>query len=68
MTNVYTKPGYRRQGIGSALMQHVQQWARKHKLELLIVWPSEASVPFYERAGFRSHNDVMEYVLEPDAD
>lgn len=32
-------------------------------LELLIVYPSEHAIPFYERVGFKSENDVMELNL-----
>lgn len=52
MTNVYTRPAYRNQGIGSALMQHVLDWAKAQKIAFFIVSPSERSVPFYQRAGF----------------
>src|SRR5262249_44992790 len=40
VTNVYTRPAYRNQGIGSQLMAHVIAWARAHNLENLVVWPS----------------------------
>lgn len=66
VTNVYTRPAWRHQGIGSALMAHVIDWARTGNLELLVVWPSEHSVRFYQRAGFSGQNDVMELVLLPD--
>ena len=59
-TAVYCVPEYRNRGIGSALMEKVKEWGVNQKLELLIVWPSERSVPFYERAGFNGINDVLE--------
>jgi GNAT superfamily N-acetyltransferase len=65
VTNVYTRPAYRGQGIGTQLMTYVLQWAREHDLESLIVWPSEASVGFYERAGFRSSPDMLECAVRP---
>jgi GNAT superfamily N-acetyltransferase len=65
VTNVYTRPAYRGQGIGTQLMTHVLQWAREHDLESLIVWPSETSVGFYERAGFRDKSDMLEYEVRP---
>ncbi|HEX8002040.1 MAG TPA: GNAT family N-acetyltransferase [Mycobacteriales bacterium] len=52
VTNVYAVPSARDAGIGTALLGHVARWARERDLELLLVWPSERSVPFYERAGF----------------
>lgn len=65
VTNVYTRPAYRGQGIGSELMAHVIEWARAQDLECLHVGPSDASVRFYERAGFRWNKDLMECVIRP---
>jgi ribosomal protein S18 acetylase RimI-like enzyme len=65
VTNVYTRPAYRNQGIGTQLMTHMLAWARQQDLESLIVWPSEASVGFYERAGFRGSPDMLEYAVRP---
>lgn len=66
VTNVYTRPTYRGQGIGAALLERVKAWAIQEDLELLIVWPSEASVAFYQRAGFTSQNDILECLLRSD--
>jgi GNAT superfamily N-acetyltransferase len=63
ITNNYTKPEYRKRGIGSLLMQKVKDWAHAADLELLIVYPSEGAISFYERAGFRTENEVMELRL-----
>lgn len=60
VTNVYTRPAYRGQGIGSALLERVVQWAKDRELDVLFVWPSEQAVPFYERAGFRADNEILE--------
>lgn len=65
VTNNYTRPAYRNQGIGAELMRHVAEWARAEDFELLIVYPSEEAVTFYQRAGFRAENDVMELPLRP---
>lgn len=63
LTNDYTKPEYRNQGIGSKLLKTAIEWAREEDLELLIVYPSERAISFYERAGFSGENDVMELTL-----
>ena len=63
VTNVHTLAEYRNRGIGSRLMRQVQAWARRSGFELLFVWPSERSIPFYERLGFDGDNDVMECSL-----
>lgn len=66
VTNVYTKPGYRGQGIGSELMDYIKNWAIEKDFEILIVWPSSKAVKFYERKGFNNENDVMELIIRPD--
>jgi GNAT superfamily N-acetyltransferase len=65
VTNVYTRPAFRGQGIGAELMAHVLAWAKAQDLESLIVWPSETSVRFYERAGFRGTTEMLEYSVRP---
>ena len=64
LSTVRTIPEYRNQGVGSALMDKVKTWCREQHLEELVVWPSEESVSFYERAGFKGENDVMEMLFE----
>ncbi len=65
VTNVYTRPAYRNRGIGTYLMKHVLEWATVQDLESLIVWPSTASIGFYERAGFRGSSEIREYEVRP---
>jgi GNAT superfamily N-acetyltransferase len=64
VSNVYTKPAYRRRGIGSQLMQQVLNWARHQEIDVLIVSISEESVTFYERAGFTAKNEWMECLVK----
>lgn len=64
VTNVFTLPAYRNQGVGAALMLHVQTWARQQGLEMLVLWPSRRAVPFYRRAGFIHPCEAMELPLE----
>ena len=65
ITNAYTLPDRRSEGIGAALMAHVIDWAQHEDLELLIVWPSDRAVSFYQRLGFDANNDVLQLVLRP---
>ena len=51
LTNVYTRPSLRGKGIGSQLLKRTQTEAIDAGVELMIVWPSEESVPFYVRLG-----------------
>ena len=64
LTNCYTLPAYRDQGIGAGLLAEVKRWAREQRFELLVVWPSERSYPFYERCGFRRYPDPLVFQVQ----
>lgn len=63
VTNCYTTPEYRSQGIGSNLMEELISWAKSSDLELLIVWPSDESVEYYKKLGFTKKNDILQMPL-----
>ncbi|WP_172797771.1 GNAT family N-acetyltransferase [Longilinea arvoryzae] len=52
VTNVYTRPTWRGQGIGAQLLRAMQAWARDNAVERLILWPAEGRQDFYGRLGF----------------
>ena len=52
LTNVYTRPAHRNQGIGGRVLEAAKEWAIAADVELLFVWPSEESTRFYRRHGF----------------
>ena len=64
VTNVYTEPELRGQGIGSRLLERTIEWARDQRLAFLFLWPSEESVSFYQRAGFRYSSETLELYLD----
>ena len=64
MTNVYTDPDYRSQGIGSHMLETIRAWAEANRFEFMIVWPSEESRDFYARNGYTLCNDPMEFQLK----
>lgn len=66
LTNVYTRPDHRGRGLGSRVLDAVTAWARKVGIELLFVWPSEASVAHYERHGFAARGEPLVW-LHPEA-
>lgn len=63
LTNAYVLPAWRNRGVGSRLIEAVTSWAVEHRLELLIVWPSEASERFYRRAGFAGRDEPLVLLL-----
>lgn len=52
VTNVYTRPAYRRQGISRTLMKTLIAWARAHGLLRLLLRASDMGRPLYEDLGF----------------
>lgn len=65
VSNVYTRPAWRNRGVGTVLLARLEGWAREADLELLLLWPSERSVPFYQRAGFAADPEVVTLQLRP---
>ena len=59
VTNVYTRPEYRARGIGGRVLDAVTAWALESNIELLLVWPSEASFAHYERHGFADRGEPL---------
>jgi len=60
ISSVRTVEEYRNKGIGSVLMGHVVNFFKEKNAEEVVVWPSKKSTRFYENAGFRCENKVME--------
>lgn len=65
LTNCYVRPEARNDGVGSGLLSTIKAWASDLGLELLVVWPSEHSYSFYERAGFRRRPDPLVFESAP---
>jgi GNAT superfamily N-acetyltransferase len=66
LTNVYTRPEFRGQGLGTLVLDAVTAWSRDSDVELLVVWPSEESVAHYERHGFADRGEPLVW-LHPDS-
>ncbi|MBW7452841.1 GNAT family N-acetyltransferase [Paenibacillus sepulcri] len=60
VTNVYTRPLFRSQGIGTKIHIAMEQWSKENSVEFLILWPNSESVPFYSRNGFFRCEEAME--------
>ena len=61
MTNVYTLPEFRSQGIGSQLLTKIHEWIKENQYEFIIVWPSDDSINYYKKNGYVHCSEPMEY-------
>jgi GNAT superfamily N-acetyltransferase len=52
VTNMFVEPARRGAGLGRELLETAVGFARERGVDGVALWPSERSVPFYERAGF----------------
>lgn len=52
VTNMYVDAGHRNSGLGRELLDRAIGFARGREVDGVMLWPSERSRPFYERAGF----------------
>jgi GNAT superfamily N-acetyltransferase len=64
LTNFFVRAAHRNAGIGSALLAAATDLARAERAELVLVWPSERSMPLYGRHGYAPPADLL--VLELD--
>jgi putative acetyltransferase len=49
---VYVHGDHAREGVGSALLAHLEERARERGLSALVLWASRNAVGFYERHGY----------------
>ena len=68
---VYVKPDYRRQGIGSALMRHAEDWARKRgdrQISLQVFCDNKPAIDLYSKLGYKSLSTWMVKQLSAETD
>jgi GNAT superfamily N-acetyltransferase len=56
--NVYTEPAWRRHGLAQQLMRELLAWARKERLDRLVLHASADGRRLYERLGFVATNEM----------
>lgn len=59
ITNVYVEPAHRDAGVGARLLGIAVDASRAEGFSLAMVWPSDRSLPFYERRGFARLPDPL---------
>jgi GNAT superfamily N-acetyltransferase len=59
IANVFVLAEHRNQGIGRLLLAAAIAHARSEQYSRLVLSPTDRSVPFYRRAGFRSADELL---------
>jgi GNAT superfamily N-acetyltransferase len=65
--NAFVLAAYRNQGIGRQLLDVVLGYAAEHRFARVVLSPSERSIPFYRRAGFRAAEELLVWTPAPPA-
>ena len=52
LTTIFVEPAHRNSGLGRELLDRALDFAREREVDGVLLWSSERSRPFYERAGF----------------
>ena len=60
LTNFYVISSLRGQGIGERILQAALAECEKAEVDSIILWPTEQSIPFYQRYGFAKPAKLME--------
>ena len=63
LTSLWVDPRFRGRGVGTALIQAVEEWARGKDLDQVVLWVTEANSTverLYERLGFKRTGRVSE--------
>ena len=56
---MYVHPDFAREGVGSAILDHLEGVAREGGIERLHLWASLNAVPFYESAGYAALGETL---------
>jgi RimJ/RimL family protein N-acetyltransferase len=56
--NVFTEPEWRQRGAATFVMEEILRWARKEKLDRLVLHASDHARSLYERMGFIATNEM----------
>jgi GNAT superfamily N-acetyltransferase len=65
LSNLYVIPDSRG-GVGHRLLEAALEWAGGHRVDRVVLWPTDRSRTLYERHGFVRVGDVMELALSRD--
>lgn len=64
---IYVAPKHRRQGIGSALIQHAENWARERgdrQISLQVFLDNQPALNLYQKMGYQPYSLLMQKPLK----
>ena len=59
ITSVFVEAAERNAGLGRRILDAALAWIGAQDAEMTVLWPSERSGPFYERAGFAPSDAIV---------
>ena len=62
--NMYTKPEWRRKGIGSALLEKLFEEIKQKGIQSVVLHSTLSGKPLYEKYGFRENDGDKEMILK----
>ncbi|MFX1371866.1 MAG: GNAT family N-acetyltransferase [Promethearchaeota archaeon] len=62
--NMYTRPNWRRKGIGSALIEKLIEEIKKKGIQSVVLHATPSGRPLYEKYGFRENDGDKEMILK----
>jgi GNAT superfamily N-acetyltransferase len=62
--NMFTKPEWRRKGIGSKLLEIMMEEAKKKNISKLVLHATDDGKPLYEKFGFKTKHTEMVFRLK----
>ncbi|MFW9999054.1 MAG: GNAT family N-acetyltransferase [Candidatus Hodarchaeota archaeon] len=62
--NMYTKPEWRRKGIGAALLKKLFEEIRKKGIQSVVLHSTPTGRPLYEKYGFKENDGDKEMILK----
>ena len=62
--NMYTKPEWRRKGIGSVLLERLIEEIKKKGIRSVVLHSTPTGRPLYEKYGFRENDDDKEMIFK----
>lgn len=61
LTDVFTSPSHRKQGISTLLIRRALKEAKRRRIKTVRLWTTDDLIPFYRRFGFQ---DTGEFTID----